>query len=70
MVGGVILVEALKRSGADPTRARLISSLEGLGHFETGLAPPLDWSASYHGGPKSFGYAQWTDGKLMVIQGW
>jgi branched-chain amino acid transport system substrate-binding protein len=70
MAGGVILVEALKRSGADPTRARLVSSLEGLGHFETGLVPPLDWSASYHGGPKSFGYAQWTDGKLMVIQGW
>lgn len=70
MAGGIIIVEAMKRAGRDLTRAKLISALEGLGHFETGILPPVDWSASYHGGPKKFGYAQWTGGKLAVIEGW
>jgi len=70
MAGGIIIVEAMKRAGNDLTRAKLITSLEGLGHFETGVLPPIDWSASYHGGPSTFGYAQWKAGKLDVIQGW
>jgi branched-chain amino acid transport system substrate-binding protein len=70
MAGGIIIAEAIKRVGAELTRAGLISSLEGLGHFETGVVPPIDWSASYHGGPKSFGYAQWKGGKITVLQGW
>jgi branched-chain amino acid transport system substrate-binding protein len=70
MAGGIIIVEAMKRAGNDLTRAKLISSLESLGHFEPGVLPPIDWSTSYHGGPKSFGYAQWKGGKLSVLQGW
>jgi branched-chain amino acid transport system substrate-binding protein len=70
MAGGIIIVEAMKRAGNDLTRAKLISALEGLGHFEPGVLPPIDWSASYHGGPKSFGYAQWKGGKITVLQGW
>jgi branched-chain amino acid transport system substrate-binding protein len=70
MAGGIIIVEALKRVGNDLTRAKLISSLESLGHFEPGVLPPIEWSASYHGGPKTFGYAQWKGGKLSLLQGW
>ncbi len=70
MAGGIIIVEAIKRAGQDLTRARLISALESLGRFEPGVLPPIEWSASYHGGPKSFGYAQWKGGKLAVLQGW
>jgi ABC-type branched-subunit amino acid transport system substrate-binding protein len=70
MAGGIIIIEAIKRAGNDLTRAKLISSLEGLGHFEPGVLPPIDWSATYHGGPKSFGYAQWKGGKVVVLQGW
>jgi branched-chain amino acid transport system substrate-binding protein len=70
MAGGIIIVEAMKRAGKDLTRGKLITSLEGLGRFESGVLPPIDWSASYHGGPKTFGYAQWKDGKLDVIQAW
>ncbi len=70
MAGGIIVVEAMKRAGSDLTRAKLITELEGLGHFETGVLPPIDWSASYHGGPRTFGYAQWKNGTLDVIQGW
>jgi ABC-type branched-subunit amino acid transport system substrate-binding protein len=70
MAGAIIIVEAMKRAGGDLTRARLITSLESLGHFEPGVVPPINWSASYHGGPKTFGYAQWKGGKLSVLQGW
>lgn len=70
MAGGIIIVEAMKRAGAELTRTKLISSLELLGHFEPGVVPPIDWSKSYHGGPKTFGYAQWRDGKLVVIESW
>jgi branched-chain amino acid transport system substrate-binding protein len=70
MAGGIIIVEAIKRAGQDLTRARLIAALESLGRFEPGVLPPIEWSASYHGGPKTFGYAQWKGGKLAVLQGW
>jgi branched-chain amino acid transport system substrate-binding protein len=70
MAGAIIIVEAMKRAGGDLTRTKLITSLESLGHFEPGVVPPIDWSASYHGGSKTFGYAQWKGGKLSVLQGW
>jgi branched-chain amino acid transport system substrate-binding protein len=70
MAGAVIVVEGLNRAGKDLTRAGLISALESLGRFETGLVPPLDWSATYHGGPRTFGYAIWKGGKLSVTEGW
>jgi ABC-type branched-subunit amino acid transport system substrate-binding protein len=70
MAGGIIIVEAMKRAGNDLTRAKLISALESLGHFAPGVVPPIDWSTDYHGGPKTFGYAQWKGGKLLVLQGW
>ncbi|HEY7247877.1 MAG TPA: ABC transporter substrate-binding protein [Xanthobacteraceae bacterium] len=70
MAGAMIVVEAANRAGRDLTRAGLIGALESLGRFETGLVPPLDWSASYHGGPHTFGYAVWKGGKLAVTEGW
>lgn len=70
MAGAIIFVEAAKRAGPELTRAKLIASLEGLGKFEAGVVPPIEWSAKYHGGPLSFGYATWKGGKLDVLQGW
>ena len=70
MAGAVIFVDGAKRAGKDLTRAKLIKALEDMKHIETGLVPPLDWSASYHGGPLKFGYATWQGGKLKVLQGW
>jgi ABC-type branched-subunit amino acid transport system substrate-binding protein len=70
MAGAKIFVEGAKKAGNDLTRAKLIKALEDLKHIETGLVPPLDWSASYHGGPLKFGYATWQGGKLKVLQGW
>jgi len=70
MAGGIIIVEGIKRAGQDLTRDKLINALDSLGHFEPGIVPPIDWSRSDHGGPKTFGYAQWHNGKLVILQGW
>jgi hypothetical protein len=40
-----VLVEALKRSGRDLSRRKLIATLEKLNGFETGLVPPLSYNA-------------------------
>jgi ABC-type branched-subunit amino acid transport system substrate-binding protein len=40
-----ILIEALKRSGRDVTREKLVEQLETLRSFETGYAPPVTYAA-------------------------
>jgi branched-chain amino acid transport system substrate-binding protein len=70
MAGAIAFVEAAKRAGPDLTRAKLIASLESLGKFETGVVPPVNWSATNHGGPTKHGYAVWKNGKLTPLQGW
>ena len=72
----IIAVRAMK-AGADDyqrkqelTREKLIKALESLSRYEPGVVPPIEWSADYHGGPRSFGYATWKNGKLQVLQGW
>jgi branched-chain amino acid transport system substrate-binding protein len=70
MAGAVIFVEGAKRAGPDLTREKLIKALESLSRYEPGVVPPIEWSADYHGGPRSFGYATWKNGKLQVLQGW
>lgn len=68
--GAIAFTEAARRAGPDLTREKLIEALENLGDFEPGVVPPLRWSEENHGGPTTFGYAQWRNGKLEVIQGW
>lgn len=72
MAGAIIFVEAAKRVGPDLTRQKLIATLEAFGTYGAGVVPPVNWNASYHGGPgaTSFGYAVWKGGKLDVMQGW
>jgi ABC-type branched-subunit amino acid transport system substrate-binding protein len=70
MAGAMIFVEGAKKVGKDLTREKLIKALEDSKRIETGLVPPLEWSAKYHGGPHAFGYATWENGKLKVLQGW
>lgn len=70
MAGAIIFVEGAKRAGPDLTREKLIKALESLSRYEPGVVPPIEWSAKYHGGPRTFGYATWKNGKLQVLQGW
>jgi branched-chain amino acid transport system substrate-binding protein len=70
MAGAMAFVEGAKRAGPDLTRTKLIASLESLGEFRTGVVPPVNWSATNHGGPTTHGYAVWNGGKLVPVQGW
>jgi len=70
MSGAIVFVEGAKRAGKDLTREKLISSLETLKDFETGVVPPLTFGPGNHGNADKFGYAIWEDGKIKVIRGW
>ncbi len=45
-----VLVEALKGAGRNLSRARLVSALEGLYNYETGLTPKITYGANRHVG--------------------
>jgi ABC-type branched-subunit amino acid transport system substrate-binding protein len=70
MAGAMIFAEGANRAGKELSRASLIAALETLHPYEPGIVPPINWSATYHGGPAVFGYAQWKDGKLAILKSW
>jgi len=41
----VLLVEALKQTGRELTRQKLVATLEAIQHFETGLVPAVSFNA-------------------------
>lgn len=43
-----VLTEGIKRAGSEPSRARLVTALEGLRQFDAVPLPPLDFSPSRH----------------------
>jgi mono/diheme cytochrome c family protein len=47
-----VLIEALRRAGRDVTRESLISEIESLYRFRTGLAPPLSFGPTQHAGTR------------------
>ena len=60
------LVEGLKRTGRDLSRAQLIRSLEGLVRFETGLSPPLTFGPGRRVGARG-AYAVAVDAAAKTI---
>jgi branched-chain amino acid transport system substrate-binding protein len=67
--GAVVFGEGVRRAGRDLTRHSLITSLETLKEFETGVMPPISFTSSSHSGVKKFNWAIWQDGKLSEIEG-
>jgi ABC-type branched-subunit amino acid transport system substrate-binding protein len=70
IAGAKAFVEGARRTGPDLTRETLIRTLYQFGRFDPGVVPPVQWSEKSHGGPTTFGFAQWKDGKLGVLKGW
>lgn len=70
IAGAKIFVKGAEMAGKDLTRESLMDALYSLGHFEPGVVPPLDWSRESHGGPTTFGFAEWQNGKLTMLEGW
>ena len=52
LVAAKVLVEGLRRSGRALSRAKLVSALEGLSKFDTGLTPPISFGQSRHVGAR------------------
>jgi branched-chain amino acid transport system substrate-binding protein len=50
--GAKIFVEGLKRAGKDITREKFITALETINNFETGVLPPVTFTATDHEGDK------------------
>ncbi|WP_198174254.1 ABC transporter substrate-binding protein [Mesorhizobium xinjiangense] len=70
MAGAIAFHKATEAVGPDLTREKLIEALEGLGNWEPGVMPPLEWGPDNHAGPSSFGYVQWQDGRLTILETW
>jgi branched-chain amino acid transport system substrate-binding protein len=70
IAGAKAFVEGARRAGPDLSRESLMAALYKLGRFDPGVVPPVQWSQESHGGPTTFGFAQWKGGKLAVLKGW
>lgn len=65
------LVEALENVGPDLTREKLITALENINNFETGiLSAPITWTADDHQGLKGSAVAGFVDGEPTVLAAW
>lgn len=70
IAGAKVFVEGAMRAGPDLTRESFMQALYSLGNYEPGVVPPLNWDEENHGGPTTFGFAQWQGGKLHTLEGW
>lgn len=67
-----ILIEALKRTGKDVSREKLIQSLEGFYNFQTGLTPPITYGPNRRIGAMG-AYIVMVDlkeKKFVPVSGW
>jgi ABC-type branched-subunit amino acid transport system substrate-binding protein len=67
---GKIFAEVLKRSGGKTDEASIVSALEGLKAYGTGLMAPLTFSATQHAGALSGAIMKAQGGKWKIITDW
>jgi branched-chain amino acid transport system substrate-binding protein len=67
---GKIFAEVLKRAGGKTDEASIVSALEGLKAYDTGLMAPLTFSATQHAGALSGAIMKAEGGKWKIISGW
>src|SRR5688572_27405959 len=71
MGGAAAVVEALKRSGRDLTRDKLIAELDRTKNFDTKvLAGPITWTSGDRDGVKEVAVAGFVKGKPTVLKAW
>jgi len=66
----IIFVEALKRSGPQPTREKLIEALDGMRGFDTGIYPPVTFGPDRHDGNSGAVIVQDQNGQWVPISQW
>lgn len=62
-----VFVDALQRSGPQPTRAKLVAELEKTSNFDTGISGPVSFSSTNHQGLTALYALGVKDGKFNVI---
>jgi branched-chain amino acid transport system substrate-binding protein len=67
---GKILAEVLKRSGGKTDEPSLVSALESLKAFDTGLMAPISFSTDQHAGSLAGAIMKAEGGKWKIISGW
>jgi branched-chain amino acid transport system substrate-binding protein len=66
----MVFVEILKRAGVNPTRESLITAVESLKDFATGIYPPLTYGPDRHDGNHSAVIVQAQGGKWITVSEW
>jgi branched-chain amino acid transport system substrate-binding protein len=65
-----LMLDALSKSGASPTRASLQTALNtDFNSYDTGFGPTITWSAQQHGGISDFEFLQIKNGTLTPVSG-
>jgi branched-chain amino acid transport system substrate-binding protein len=67
---GKILAEVLKRSGGKTDEPSIVSALESLKAFDTGLMAPISFSTDQHAGSLAGAIMKAEGGKWKIISGW
>ena len=67
---GKIFAEVLKRAAGKTDEASIVSALESLKAFDTGLMAPLTFSADQHAGSLAGAIMKAEGGKWKIISGW
>jgi branched-chain amino acid transport system substrate-binding protein len=67
---GKLFAEALKRSGGKTDEASIVSALESMNAYDTGLMAPLTFSADQHAGALAGAIMKAEGGKWKIISGW
>jgi branched-chain amino acid transport system substrate-binding protein len=67
MTGALAVVETLKRLGRNVTRERFLAELEKLKNFDSGIQPPLTFSAKQHAGAQSGNMLTKKGLRLVVV---
>jgi branched-chain amino acid transport system substrate-binding protein len=65
-----VLVEGLRKAGKYPTRERLISGLESIKNWKSGVFPTMTYSRNDHAGVEKVILLQLQSGKQVAITGW
>jgi branched-chain amino acid transport system substrate-binding protein len=67
---GKLLAEAIKRSGGKTDEASIVSALESMKNYDTGLMAPLTFAADRHAGSMAGAIMKAEGGKWKIISDW
>ena len=69
-VNAKVIVEALRRSGPNPTRTGLRQALEALKNFDLGIGAPLSFGPERHQGLDSVYFTSVVNGRWAPVSDW